>query len=228
MSFFLLVRRKSTYVRRQGGNPIGPRRLAPWYRYQPVRTGEKASRVRTTRSTWYQQPSKPRYRQGYRSVLTRDRRSSSEALMTALKTIIHTQGISLPPTHTAKSTARIQNPRTCVGGFRSRLSVRDDDDQERLAQLPSPGRMQQHGLEHFLVERGPERGKSAEPDLGDDLRGLSFRSDVIALRRGEFQGVPSQLRRRPESRCPEADLPGLESSGNGSRSHLDRTTRWRK
>jgi hypothetical protein len=41
--------------------------------------------------------------------------------------------------------------------------------------------MQEHRLQDFLVERGSERGQAAEPDLGDDLGGLSFRGDVVAL-----------------------------------------------
>jgi hypothetical protein len=59
--------------------------------------------------------------------------------------------------------------------------VGDDDDQERLPQLTRPSRVQEHGLQDLLVERGSERGQAAEPDLGDDLGGLSFRGDVVAL-----------------------------------------------
>lgn len=130
-------------------------------------------------------------------VLTRDRRSSSEALMTALKTVHEacSQRSFFPPMpspglpasagsptfRSYKVSFAFQESIFAVTGLTCRSSIGDDDDQERLPQLPRPSRVQEHRLQDLLVERGSERGQAAESDLGDDLGGLSFRGDVVAL-----------------------------------------------
>lgn len=66
--------------------------------------------------------------------------------------------------------------------YHSRRPIGDDNDQQRLPQLPLPGRVEEHGLQDLLIQSGTEGGETAEPDLGDDLAGLAFRGDVVALR----------------------------------------------